>query len=185
MLELLDSFLIALSLAMDAFTVSISAGLTVRGFNFRQALRLGVCFGGFQLAMPLLGWLLGSAVQAYAVAYSAWLSFALLAAIGGKMLWNALTGGGRETVPETLPVGRLLLLAVATSMDALAVGVSYALAGRAVLPCAVVIGVVTCLLSVAGGLLGGRLGSRFQTQAQAGGGLVLLFMGVKILLEGL
>ena len=178
-------FLIAVSLALDAFAVSVSSGIAIPGFGWRQAARMGLWFGFFQFMMPLIGWFLGSSVSGYIEAVDHWVAFGLLALIGGRMAWGALRGGEEEAAPADLTAKRLCLLAIATSIDALAVGVSMAFMAVPVLASAVVIGVVAFVLSVVGGLAGRRLGGLFQKRAELVGGLVLIAIGVKILIEHL
>ena len=185
MINLIEIFLIAVSLALDAFAVSVSSGISVPGFGPRQAVKMGLWFGGFQFMMPLLGWLLGSSVSQYIEAVDHWVAFALPAVIGGKMAVESLRGGEEDEAPADLSAGRLCLLAVATSIDALAVGVSMAFMRVHILSAAAVIGVVAFVLSVVGGLVGKRLGGLFQRRAELVGGLVLIAIGVKILVEHL
>ena len=182
---LIEIFLIAVSLALDAFAVSVSSGISIPGFGGRQAVKMGVWFGGFQFAMPLIGWFLGSSVSQYIEAVDHWVAFGLLALIGGRMVWGALkTGTGEEDeAPPDLSARRLCLLAIATSIDALAVGVSMAFMKVDILVSALVIGVVAFGLSVVGGLVGKRLGALFQRRAELVGGLVLVGIGIKILAE--
>ena len=152
------------------------------------ALKLGVWFGAFQFAMPLAGWLLGAGVSAYVEAADHWIAFALLALIGGRMAAGALVQGcGIQARPEpaALTPGRLTALAVATSIDALAVGVSLTCMEVDILAAAGVIGAVAFCLSVLGGLLGRRLGCLFQRRAELAGGIVLILIGVRILIEQL
>lgn len=171
---------------MDAFAVSVSSGISTPGFGWRQALKMGIYFGFFQFAMPLVGWFLGSSVSTYIEAVDHWIAFGLLALIGGHMIWESSTKPcGREDGPVALTAGRLTVLAVATSIDALAVGVSLAFVTSDILPAAAVIGVVAFCLSVLGGLAGRRLGCLFQRRAEIAGGLVLVGIGVKILVEHL
>lgn len=179
---MLSILLIGIGLSMDAFAVSITNCLTVKRFRMRDALLMSLYFGGFQFLMPLLGYLLGSTVSGYVSTWGPYISFFLLAFIGGKMLWEALWG--EEECPVTLTHGKLLVLAVATSLDALAVGVSFAFMDVRLLPSCVLIGCTTFVICLAGSLVGGRL--RFITGKRAGvlGGLVLLGIGVKLLLEG-
>lgn len=184
----LTSFLIAVSLALDAFAVAVSCGISVPGFGARQAVRVGLWFGVFQFVMPLAGWMLGNGVSGYIRAVDHWVAFALLAAIGGQMVAGALKKGGAavEVQAERLTTRRLCLLALATSIDALAVGVSMAfMEGVNIWVSAGIIGVVAFALSVCGGLLGRRLGSLFQKRAELVGGLVLIGIGVRILWEHL
>ena len=182
---LIEIFLIAVSLALDAFAVSVSSGISIPGFSGRQAVKMGVWFGGFQFAMPLIGWFLGSSVSQYIEAVDHWVAFGLLALIGGRMVWGALKAGAgeEEEVPPDLSARRLCLLAIATSIDALAVGVSMAFMKVDILVSALVIGVVAFGLSVVGGLVGKRLGALFQRRAELVGGLVLVGIGIKILAE--
>ena len=184
-IHLIEIFLIAVSLALDAFAVSVSSGISIPGFGGRQAVKMGVWFGGFQFAMPLIGWFLGSSVSQYIEAVDHWVAFGLLALIGGRMVWGALkTGAGEEEeAPPDLSARRLCLLAIATSIDALAVGVSMAFMKVDILVSALVIGVVAFGLSVVGGLVGKRLGALFQRRAELVGGLVLVGIGIKILAE--
>ena len=177
--------LIALSLALDAFAVSVSSGVAVPGFGPAQALKLGVWFGAFQFAMPLAGWLLGAGVSAYVEAADHWIAFALLALIGGRMAAGALVQGcGTQARPEpaALTPGRLTALAVATSIDALAVGMGFAILEMELFSCVAVIGIVTFLCCLGGILLGKRFGSLFRTKAEIAGGIILLLIGVKLLL---
>ena len=181
---MLEIFLIAVSLALDAFAVSVSSGIAIPGFGWRQAVKMGLWFGAFQFMMPLAGWFLGSSVSGYIEAVDHWVAFGLLALIGGRMAWGAVRGGGdEEEAPADLSAKRLCLLAIATSIDALAVGVSMAFMRVDVLFSAIIIGVVAFALSVVGGLAGRRLGSLFQKRAELVGGLVLIAIGVKILVE--
>ena len=184
-IHLIEIFLIAVSLALDAFAVSVSSGISIPGFGGRQAVKMGVWFGGFQFAMPLIGWFLGSSVSQYIEAVDHWVAFGLLALIGGRMVWGALKAGAgeEEEAPPDLSARRLCLLAIATSIDALAVGVSMAFMKVDILVSALVIGVVAFGLSVVGGLAGRRLGALFQRRAELVGGLVLVGIGIKILAE--
>lgn len=181
---MLQIFLIAVSLAMDAFAVSVSTGIAMPGFGPRQAARIGLWCGAFQFFMPLIGWFLGSSVQTYIEAVDHWIAFGLLAFIGGNMIREALFGEEEEAVAD-LSARRLFLLALATSIDALAVGVTMAFMDVSVLLSAAVIGVVAFVLAMLGGLLGRRLGRLFQRRATLLGGAVLVFIGAKILLEHL
>ena len=181
---MLQIFFIAVSLAMDAFAVSVSTGISMPGFGPRQAARIGLWCGAFQFFMPLIGYLLGSSVSAYIEAVDHWIAFGLLALIGGNMIREALFGEGEEAIAD-LSVRRLFLLALATSIDALAVGVTMVFMDVPVLLSAAIIGVVAFVLAMLGGLLGRRLGRLFQRRATLLGGVVLVFIGAKILLEHL
>lgn len=180
---MLPVFLIAFSLALDAFAVSVSCGITVRGFNWRKALLLGCWFGAFQFSMPLIGWFLGSRVSAYIEAFDYLVAFALLSLIGGHMVLEAVGIGGEDRHIIHLTVRRLAALAVATSIDALAVGVPMAFLDVAILPAAAVIGLVAFVLSTLGGMLGRKLGGLFRRRAVIAGGLVLIGIGLKMLVQ--
>ena len=182
---MLQTLLIALSLAMDAFAVSVSTGIAVPGFGPRQAARIGTWCGVFQFVMPLAGWFLGSSVKTYIEFIDHWIAFGLLAFIGGSMIREALSGGEEAAVTD-LSHRRLFLLALATSIDALAVGVTLAFDESVnILLSAAIIGVVAFALAMLGGLLGRRLGRLFQRRATLLGGVVLVFIGAKILFEHL
>ena len=182
-----ELFLLAVGLSMDAFAVSVCKGLSAGRVTLTHALTAGLWFGGFQGLMPFLGWLLGSSVSQYIEAVDHWVAFGLLAVIGGKMAWESLRRGCGEEgeAPPDLSAQRLCMLAIATSIDALAVGVSMAFMSVHILASAAVIGVVAFALSVTGGLVGRRLGCLFQRRAELTGGLVLIAIGVKILIEHL
>lgn len=182
---MVEVLLIAVSLAMDAFAVSVSSGVSVRGFGPAQAVKMGLWFGFFQFAMPLLGWALGSGVSGYIEAVDHWLAFGLLAFIGARMVWEAVSSPCGAEVPADLTPRRLAGLALATSIDALAVGVTLAFVDADILFACAVIGAVAFVLSVLGGLLGRRLGCLFRRRAEVLGGLVLVGIGAKILMEHL
>ena len=178
-----ELFLIGIGLSMDAFAVAICKGLSMRKIDVRQTVTVALFFGGFQALMPFLGWALGKQFEQYITQYDHWIAFVLLVYIGGKMLWEALHSKGEDTAPANFNIKELLILAIATSIDALAVGVSMAFMNVPVLLSAVVIGVVAFVLSVVGGLAGRRLGALFQRRAELVGGLVLVGIGIKILVE--
>jgi putative Mn2+ efflux pump MntP len=169
---------------MDAFAVSIAAGLQLSTITKRQVFRLSWHFGLFQFFMPILGWLLGAKFKSHITAYDHWVAFGLLGFIGGKMLWDALFGhedGGPKKDPTRGKT--LVMLSVATSIDALAVGLTLAVLGWGVwLPC-IIIGVVAAGMTIIGMHFGKRLGERWETIAEILGGVVLIGIGVKILLE--
>lgn len=169
---------------MDAFAVSVSTGVVIPGFGPRQAARIGAWCGTFQFGMPLLGWALGTGVKTYIEFIDHWIAFGLLAFIGGNMIRQALSGEEEEAVAD-LNVKRLFLLALATSIDALAVGVTFAFQDVNILLCSAVIGIVAFVMAMLGGLLGRRLGDLFRRRATLLGGLVLVCIGVKILVEHL
>jgi putative Mn2+ efflux pump MntP len=169
---------------MDAFAVSIATGICLPRPLPRHALKTGLFFGGFQFLMPLIGYLFGSTVSRYIVAIDHWAAFALLSLIGGKMLYDVVKNKPEDFVDPTETL-RLLVLAVATSIDALAIGVSLALVNADIWQASGVIGLVTFALCAAGVMLGKKLGQVFQRRAMLAGGLVLCFLGCKILIEHL
>lgn len=191
MAKLVSDFLIALSLAMDALAVSVSAGIACRGPAVRQGLRLGAWFGAFQFVMPLIGLMLGRTLAAYVEAVAPYIAFALLAFIGGRMVWDAAQPPeGREEDMSNLPAGKVCLLAVATSIDALGVGLGLGLSEggtgfSSVLVTCAIIGAVAFALSFFGAVAGRKLGERFNRWAQGAGGLVLIGIGFKFLLQRL
>ena len=184
---MVEIFLIAVSLALDAFAVSVSSGISIPGFGPRQAVKMGLWFGTFQFLMPLLGWLLGSSVSQYIEAVDHWVAFGLLAVIGGKMAWESLRRGcGEEDeAPPDLSARRLCVLAIATSIDALAVGITFAFLHVQIVPAITFIGVTTFILSVIGVKIGNLFGAKYKSYAEIAGGIVLILLGTKILLEHL
>ncbi len=190
-MSLLELFLIGVGLCMDAFAVAVCRGLDMRKLDWGRAAVIGLYFGGFQALMPTLGWLLGSAFAGYIQRLDHWVAFVLLSLIGGNMVREALGGGeapcGSDgcAVEERLNHRELLLMAVATSIDALAVGVTFAFLDVSILPAASLIGVTTFCLSVAGVAVGNFFGARYEKRAELTGGVILVLLGVKILLEHL
>ena len=180
-----ELFLIAVGLSMDAFAVSVCKGLGMRRLNMGQAAVIALFFGGFQALMPLIGWFVGAQFSRFVTAYAPWIAFALLAFVGGKMLWDAFHGEDEEEGPFKLELGELLMLAIATSIDALAVGVSFAFLQVDIVPSVAIIGVTTFALSLVGVVVGHQFGSRWEKPATIVGGVVLVCIGVKVLLEGL
>lgn len=183
-MSFLTNFLLGLGLAMDAFAVSMSSGTTVRPFKISDAFKLAVFFGSFQALMPVLGWIGGSTVSSFVSDYAPWIAFGLLAFIGGKMIYEALYGDPDGKV-NSLNYSVLLLLAVATSIDALAVGISFAFLGTPILEPVIIIGCVTFVTSFCGAVLGYRIGHFFENEVEILGGLILIGLGVKILAENM
>lgn len=176
--------LIALGVSADAFAVALGKGLHMKTFNLRHALAIALAFGGFQALMPLLGWLLASQFARYITGIDHWIAFGLLLLIGAKMIWEAVRGGADDELDsDALPVRELLLLAVATSIDALAVGISFAFLPVSIGPAVALIGVCTFVLSLGGVLLGRRVGRRFGAPAEIAGGVILILIGTRVLLE--
>lgn len=177
---------IAVGLAMDAFAVAMACSVQLRRASPRQTFRLAFHFGLFQFLMPVVGWAAGMSIQELARNWDHWVAFGLLSFIGGKAVWAALTEGDEKRQGQDPTRGAsLVLLSVATSIDALAVGFTFAmLQVRIWLPSAV-IGVVTAAITVAGVQIGSRLGARFGRRVEIAGGLVLIAIGLKILIDHL
>ena len=182
-----ELFLLAVGLSMDAFAVSICKGLAMKKATFGGQMTCGIWFGGFQALMPLIGFFLGTLFADAIKAVDHWIAFALLALIGANMLKEAFsTECDCEDHNADLSVKTMFVMAVATSIDALAVGISLAMAGNVNIWVAIVlIGVITCVLSALGVKIGNIFGSRFEKKAQMAGGLILILLGLKILLEHL
>lgn len=189
-MDIISIILIGVALSMDAFAVSVCKGLGMKQFDKRQANWLGVFFGGFQALMPLIGWSICSRFSKYVTTFDHWIAFALLLFIGGKMIFEAF-GKKDNDEEESKPVSikELFILAVATSIDALAVGIAFACDGFdtlvSVLPPVVIIGVTTYIFSFGGAFIGHRFGNIFKNKAEIVGGIILIGIGVKILLEHL
>lgn len=183
---LIELFMVAIGLSMDAFAVSLCKGLNMKRLNYRHALIIAVFFGGFQAVMPLLGWLLGRQFEQYITSFDHWIAFFLLAFIGGKMLKEAFTGGDESPeCNDQLDIKELVVLAIATSIDALAAGITFAFLQVSILPSITLIGFITLILSAVGVVVGNRFGVKYKSKAEIVGGFVLIFIGVKILLEHL
>lgn len=178
---------LAIGLSMDAFAVAICKGLALRSLRWGQCALVGLYFGAFQAGMPLIGYFLGVRFREYITSVDHWIAFGLLALIGAKMVHEALSkeedesGGGSGSLSPRV----MLPLAVATSIDALAVGVTFAFLDVQIAPAAVSIGAITFAFSFAGVKIGNVFGSRFQKKAELCGGVILLLIGTKILLEHL
>jgi putative Mn2+ efflux pump MntP len=171
---------------MDAFAVAIAASIRLRGVSARQVFRFGWHFGLFQAMMPVIGWYFGSRLEQFIVAWDHWVAFGLLAYVGGKAVYEALSSD--ETPGEAAPADptrgwSLIALSIATSIDALAVGISFGVVDVEIWYPAAIIGLITASLTTAGMLFGARLGARFGKRVEVAGGLILLFIGFKILAE--
>ena len=177
-------FFIAIGVSADAFAVAVGKGLAMRRLNLRAALSIAVAFGLAQALMPVAGWLLGSQMSQYITAFDHWIAFGLLGLVGGKMLFEAAATDDKSDA-RPLTWHELAVLAVATSIDALAVGISFAFLDVDILAAAALIGVTTLLISLAGVTVGHRAGARFRGPAEIVGGLVLIGIGLQILLEHL
>lgn len=185
-MSFLELFLIAIGLSMDAFSVSICKGLTTKRFSWRMALVCGLWFGGFQVLMPIIGYFLGAQFQEMIEAYDHWIAFGLLFLIGANMIREAVWGEKEEGEDnDSLDFKTMFLLAIATSIDALAVGVSFACIQEKLWSSLTIIGLTTFLFSVLGVKIGNVFGSKYEKSAGIFGGIILIFIGLKILLEHL
>lgn len=181
-----ELILLSLGLAMDAFSVSVCKGLSMKRIDYRGAFLTALFFGVFQGGMPLIGFFLGSRFEEFISRYSHWVAFILLGFIGGKMIAEAVRGGEEQAESEyRLNIGELFVLAIATSIDALAVGVVFAAQRTPVISSVTVIAAITFVMSLAGVGIGNRFGSRFEKKAELAGGIVLVLIGVKLLVDGL
>ncbi len=183
-MSFIELLLIAVSMSMDAFAVSICKGLSVQKVTPKQCLAVGGWFGGFQGAMPILGFVLTSLFASLITSISHWIAFGLLLFIGGNMIREALSGE-EEEVDDSFCCKTMLALAVATSIDALAMGVTLNLSGANIWVAAPLIAVTTAVLSPIGLKVGNLFGAKYKNKAELAGGLVLVGLGIKILLEGL
>lgn len=187
---ILALFLLAVGLSMDAFAVSVCKGLAMQKVNFRSAAVCGAWFGGFQALMPLIGYLLGSRFERYVDAVAPWIAFVLLALIGGNMIREAFSK--EEEASAALDPKTMLMMAVATSIDALAVGITFACVPIRIVAASTIvntligvclIGATTFALSCAGVKIGNLFGTRYRAKAVLAGGVILILIGLKILLE--
>ena len=174
--------LIGVGLAMDAFAVSVCKGLAMKKLDGKKAVIIGLYFGLFQAVMPVIGYLLGSAFSSLVQKIDHWIAFILLALIGINMIRES---GDEENVNDSVAFRVMLVLAVATSIDALAVGVTFAFLSVRLIPAVSLIGIITFVLSILGVVLGHRAGGRLGPKAQVTGGVILILIGLKILLEHL
>ncbi len=180
-----ELLLIAIGLSMDAFAVSVCKGLSVRKLNWKHYIIIGAWFGGFQALMPALGYLLGSAFEKYIAAFDHWAAFALLLLIGVNMIKEGVSKEDEKT-NESFGFASMLVLAVATSIDALIVGITFGLLPDVnVISSVALIGVTTFILSAVGLRVGNIFGARFKSKAEIAGGIILIFIGTKVLLEHL
>ena len=181
---LIELFLIAVGLSMDAFAVSVCKGLAMPKCTFKKAAIVGLWFGGFQALMPAIGYILGAQFQEAIASIDHWIAFVLLALIGGNMIHEALDND-EEEADASLNVKTMFLLAVATSIDALAIGITFAFLKVNIIPAVCFIGIVTFIISFAGVKIGNVFGARYKNKAEIVGGIILILIGLKILLEHL
>ena len=179
---ILELFVLAVGLSMDAFAVSICKGLSLGKISWKHMCIAGAWFGGFQALMPLTGYFLGSFFADLITKYDHWIAFILLLLIGGNMVKESF--GGDENVDSAMDVKSMFILAVATSIDALAVGVTFAFLKVSIVPAVSFIGAVTFVCSAIGVKIGSLFGMKYKSKAELFGGIILIAIGVKILLEG-
>lgn len=178
-----ELILIAVGLSMDAFAVSVCKGLSVKKLSMKHAVLAGFYFGGFQFLMPVIGWLLGYRFEHIITSYDHWIAFILLAMIGFSMIKEALSES--EELNDDFSFKTMLMLAVATSIDALAVGITFAFLEVRIIPASGLIGITTFCLSAAGIYIGHAFGLKYKAKAELAGGAILILIGLKILLEHL
>lgn len=179
---LIELFLTAVALSMDAFAVSVCKGLSVRKLKPKHALCVGLYFGGFQAFMPLIGYFLGMQFERFIVNIDHWIAFLLLGLIGFNMIKEAREC---EEFDDSFSIKTMLTLAVATSIDALAVGITFAALKASIVPAVTLIGTITFSLSIVGIKIGNIFGAKFKSKAEIAGGVLLILMGLKILIEHL
>lgn len=182
-MSILDLFILAVGLSMDAFAVSVCKGLSLGKIKPKHMCIAGAWFGGFQALMPLIGYFLGSFFSEMIEKYDHWVAFVLLAIIGGNMIKESFDKD--EKVDSSMDVKSMLLLAIATSIDALAVGVTFAFLQVQIVPAVSFIGVITFIFSAVGVKIGSLFGTKYKSKAELFGGIVLVLIGIKILLEGI
>ncbi len=174
---------LAVGLSMDAFAIAICKGLSVKKVEFRHILSVGLWFGGAQAVMPLLGYLLGTSFASYVEKVDHWIAFILLVIIGGGMIKESREE--TKSMDDSFSVKVMFPLAVAGSIDALAVGVSFAFLNVEILPAILIIGAATFIFSAAGIVIGNKFGEKYRSKAEIAGGVILILIGIKILLDGL
>ena len=175
----------AIGLSMDAFAISISGGMCIKRLNLAKALKFGLFFGFFQFAMPILGFLLAFSFEKYIMAFDHWVAFILLGIIGAKMIYETFSEeeGENQEEESVTSTKNILIMSIATSIDAMAVGISFVALQVNVFSASVTIGIITCIISTIGVVIGKKVGSFFKKGAGAFGGIVLIAIGLNILLE--
>ena len=182
-MSLIEIFLISIGVAMDAFAVAICKGLAIRKINIKKAIIIGLYFGIFQAVMPTLGYLLGTTFKDLIFKIDHWIALLLFSSIGINMIKESFNKD--DTYNDSLDIYTMLVLSLATSIDALAVGITFAcLKVRIVIP-VILIGIITCIISIIGAILGSKFGNKSESKAEIFGGTILILLGIKILLEHL
>ena len=184
-MSIIEIALIGVGLAMDAFAVSICKGLAMRRMNYKKAIIIAAFFGVFQALMPALGYVLGTTFANKIAAIDHWIAFILLALIGANMIKEALSSDDDECQDDSLRLGDLIMLSIATSIDALAVGITFAFFNVSLLLSVSMIGIITFIICVIGVQVGNVFGEKYKSKAELAGGLILIVMGAKILIDHL
>ena len=184
-MSIIEIALIGVGLAMDAFAVSICKGLAMRRMNYKKAIIIAAFFGVFQALMPALGYVLGTTFANKIAAIDHWIAFILLALIGANMIKEALSSDDDECQDDSLRLGDLIMLSIATSIDALAVGITFAFFNVSLLLSVSMIGIITFIICVIGVKVGNVFGEKYKSKAELAGGLILIVMGAKILIDHL
>lgn len=184
-MSIIEIALIGVGLAMDAFAVSICKGLAMRRMNYKKAIIIAAFFGVFQALMPALGYVLGTTFANKIAAIDHWIAFILLALIGANMIKEALSSDDDECQDDSLRLGDLIMLSIATSRDALAVGITFAFFNVSLLLSVSMIGIITFIICVIGVKVGNVFGEKYKSKAELAGGLILIVMGAKILIDHL
>lgn len=183
-MDTIEILLISVGLAMDAFAVSVCKGLAMKKMNYKKAIIIGLYFGIFQALMPVLGYFLGTTFKTLIVNIDHWIALILLAGIGSNMIKEAFNKES-ENINDSVNAKEMLILAIATSIDALAIGITFACLRMDIVLPVVSIGIITFILSIIGVKIGNRFGNKYEKKAELAGGLILIILGVKILLEHL
>ncbi|MGN1051385.1 MAG: manganese efflux pump MntP family protein, partial [Acutalibacteraceae bacterium] len=184
-MNIIQILLIAVSLAMDAFAVSICKGLKMKRIDYKYTVTLAAFFGGAQAIMPLIGYFIGNIFEKYITKFDHWISFAILVFIGVKMILDAVKDKEEDTGEILYDYKDMFILAIATSIDALAVGVTFSFEENSIVIPVIIIGIVTFLISFIGVKIGNKFGAKYNKKAEIFGGVMLCLIGIKILLEGL
>lgn len=181
-MEIIELILLSIGLGMDAFAVSVCKGISMKKMNWKKACIIGLYFGGFQAIMPVIGYFFGSSFESIITNIDHWIAFILLAIIGAKMIQEAFQKE-EEEYNEDISVKTMIVLSIATSIDALAVGITFAFLKVNLLLAITLIGTITFILSVIGTKIGNKFGDKYKSKAELAGGIILIIIGLKILLE--
>lgn len=184
-MEIIEILLLGISLSMDAFAVSVCKGLSMKEINWKKAIIIGLYFGIFQALMPVIGYILGSTFESLVTNIDHWIAFVLLVLIGGNMIREALSKEENDNYNDDVDFKTMSILAIATSIDALAIGITFAFLNVNVSFAVTLIGITTFIISLIGVKLGNKFGSNYKSKAGIAGGIVLILIGIKILLEHL